>query len=117
MMGQTDELCPADRKIYALRDATATVDSIPLISASIMSKKIAEGIEGLVLDVKTGNGAFMKSLDKAEELAERMIKIGKKAGIKTRVLITDMSKTLRKFVGNSLEVVEAIDALKEEGDA
>jgi len=113
--GQSEELCPADRRIYALRDVTATVDSVPLIAASIMSKKIAEGIEGLVLDVKTGNGAFMKEEDKAVELAEKMIEIGKRFHIKTIALITDMSRPLGKTAGNSLEIMEAIEALKGNG--
>ncbi|MCX7785966.1 MAG: thymidine phosphorylase [candidate division WOR-3 bacterium] len=115
MIGQTEELAPADKKIYALRDVTATVDSIPLISTSIMSKKLAEGIDGLVLDVKTGSGAFMRRLSDAKKLAQIMCEIGKRMGKKVSALITDMAQPLGKMVGNSLEVIEAIETLKGRG--
>jgi len=116
MMGQTKELAPADKKMYALRDVTATVDSIPLIAASIMSKKLAEGIEGLVLDVKTGNGAFMSEVAQSRRLAETMIAIGKDMGRKVMALITDMNQPLGRAVGNSIELIEAIEALKGKGE-
>ncbi len=113
--GQTGRLVPADKKIYALRNATETVDSVPLICSSIMSKKIATGAEGIVLDVKVGDGAFMKTVPEAEELAEAMVRVGRLAGRRCTAVLTDMSKPLGKAVGNSLEVIEAINALK--GDA
>lgn len=116
MMGQTKELAPADKKMYALRDVTATVDSIPLIAASIMSKKLAEGIDGLVLDVKTGNGAFMNDIARSRRLAETMIAIGKGMGKKVTALITDMNQPLGRTIGNSVEVIEAIEALKGNGE-
>ena len=112
MMGQTDRFCPADRRMYALRGATATVDSIPLIAASIMSKKMAEGIDGLVLDVKTGGGAFMSRPAQARRLARTMIGIGAELGKRTVALMTGMWEPLGNAVGNSLEVIEAIEALK-----
>ena len=111
--GQTGSLVPADKKIYALRNATATVDSIPLICSSIMSKKLASGADGIVLDVKVGDGAFMKTLPEAEKLAEQMVRVGKLAGKKCTAVLTDMNKPLGRAVGNSLEVIEAIEALKE----
>jgi pyrimidine-nucleoside phosphorylase len=112
MIGQTDEIAPADRKMYALRDVTSTVESIPLIAGSIMSKKLAEGIDALVLDVKMGRGAFMQSEQSAVELAKTLIAVGKKFGKKTIGFITDMNQPTGYAIGNWLEVVECIECMR-----
>ena len=112
LIGQTDDLAPADRKLYALRDITSTVESIPLIASSIMSKKLAEGIDALVLDVKVGSGAFMKNMDLARELALTLQGIGKRAGKEVTAFISDMNQPLGRAVGNANETQEAIDILK-----
>jgi pyrimidine-nucleoside phosphorylase len=112
MGGQTDEIAPADKRLYALRHESGTIDSIPLIAASIMSKKLSEGLDGLVLDVKTGSGAFMKSLDDSRELARTMISIGNSMGVKTIAVISDMDQPLGRTVGNALEIKECISAMR-----
>ncbi|MCA9121024.1 MAG: thymidine phosphorylase [Planctomycetaceae bacterium] len=109
--GASTEIAPADRKLYALRDVTATVASIPLITASIMSKKLAEGLDALVLDVKVGSGAFMKTVDAASELARSLVETGTRMGVKTTALLSDMSQPLGKMAGNAIEVDEAVAAL------
>ncbi|HET7847379.1 MAG TPA: thymidine phosphorylase [Acidimicrobiia bacterium] len=111
LAGQSETLVPADRKLYALRDATATVPSIPLIASSIMSKKLAEGLDGLLLDVKTGSGAFMKDLDRSRELAQTMVGIGTRHGVRTVALITRMDQPLGREVGNANELRESIEVL------
>jgi pyrimidine-nucleoside phosphorylase len=117
IIGQTDSLVPADKKLYALRDVTATIGSIPLISASVMSKKLAEGSEVVMLDVKSGDGAFIKDEAGARALASSMVAIGTRAGVRTEALITDMDTPLGRAVGNSLEIVECLETLRGGGPA
>jgi pyrimidine-nucleoside phosphorylase len=117
LIGQTAEIAPADRKLYALRDVTSTVESLPLICSSIMCKKIAEGVGGLVLDVKYGRGAFMRDPDRGRELARAMVDTGRRAGVRTEALLTAMDTPLGLTAGNSLEIIECIEALKGRGPA
>lgn len=117
IIGATGNIAPADKKIYALRDVTDTVDSIPLIAGSIMSKKIASGIDALVIDVKTDAGAFMKTLEDSKALARALVDIGKGVGMQFMALITDMNQPLGNAIGNSLEIEESIDLLKGNGPA
>ena len=114
IIGQTDDLAPADKRFYAIRDVTSTVESIPLISASILSKKIAAGLDGLVMDVKVGTGAFMPTVARATELAKSIIGIASSAGLKTHAILTDMNEVLGDTAGNALELVEAIRYLRDE---
>lgn len=115
--GQTPKLAPADKVLYALRDATETVDSMPLIASSILSKKIAGGAETIVIDLKCGSGAFMKTMDEARELATLMLEVANRCGVRLKIAITDMDQPLGKAVGNQLEVAEAIDVLAGEGES
>lgn len=117
MAGQTDDLVPADKKLYALRDVTATVPSIPLITASIMSKKLAENLAALVLDIKWGTGAFMKSLDDARSLARSLVRVGRLMGLRATAIVTDMNQPLGRMAGNAVEVHESIAALSDRGPA
>jgi pyrimidine-nucleoside phosphorylase len=117
MIGQTDQLAPADRRMYALRDVTGTVEYIPLIVASILSKKLAEGIDGLVLDVKVGRGAFMKDLRSARALARALVRVGSRAGKRVTALLTSMEAPIGRTIGNALETAEAIEVLRDGGPA
>ena len=111
IIGQTDDLAPADRRLYAIRDVTATVESIPLIVASILSKKLAAGLDALVMDVKVGSGAFLPSFEATRELARTLVEVANGAGLRCSALLTDMSQCLGRTAGNALEVREAIDVL------
>ena len=115
LIGQTSDIAPADKKLYALRDVTATVESVPLITASILAKKLAEGIDALVLDVKVGRGAFMRDLAEAQRLALSLVRVGTEAGLKVRAVLTRMEAPLGRTIGNALEVRESIDILKAQG--
>ena len=112
IIGQTEDLAPADKRLYAIRGMTATVESIPLITASILSKKLAAGLDALAMDVKTGSGAFLPSHEEAQTLAESIVSVGAQAGLPVRALITDMNEPLASAAGNALEVGVAIDFLR-----
>ena len=112
IIGQTSDLAPADRRLYSIRDVTGTVESVPLITASILSKKIAARLQGLVMDVKTGNGAFMQTRERARELADSIIRTAGSAGLKTHALITDMNQVLGTTAGNAVEILESVDYLR-----
>jgi thymidine phosphorylase len=114
VIGQTDDLAPADRRLYAIRDVTATVESVPLITTSILSKKLAAGLQGLVMDVKMGNGAFADSIPMATTLAESLVRVANAAGLPTRAWLTDMNQVLGRTCGNALEVLEAVQFLRGE---
>jgi pyrimidine-nucleoside phosphorylase len=116
MTGQTADIAPADKKLYAMRDATATVPYIPLIVGSIMSKKLAEGLDALVLDVKTGSGAFMRTLEDSKQLAQALVRTGNAFGVKSQAVVSDMNQPLGKYAGNSLEVYECIKIMRDESD-
>lgn len=113
----SSRIAPADKKLYALRDVTATVPSIPLITASILSKKVAEGVDSLILDVKCGSGAFMKKVDDAKQLAQSLVRIGNRLGVNTTALITDMNQPLGRMIGNAVEIKESLDVLDGDGPA
>ena len=115
MIGQTSDIAPADKTLYSLRDVTGTVESIPLITASILSKKLAEGINGLVMDVKCGHGAFMKTRTDAKQLADSLVRVGTSNGLRTSAVLTDMDTPLGRCIGNSLEVIESVETLKGNG--
>ena len=112
IVGASERIAPADRKLYALRDVTGTVESIPLITASILSKKLAANLDALVMDVKTGNGAFMKTQQQATELAESLVRVGRQAGLPTTALLPDMDQPLGQSIGNAIEVNESVEVLQ-----
>src|SRR5262249_22277782 len=115
MIGQTSDVAPADKTLYALRDVTATIECVPLITASILSKKLSEGVSGLVMDVKCGDGAFMKRRAEAKALGESLVRVGTANGLRVSAFLTAMESPLGRYVGNSLEVIESIETLKGNG--